>query len=115
WTVWAGGGGGGAGDGWECEARAENRLRSGQKPYAITFGFNTAIEIPEPINQRMQSGDLIANYRHDQFTMQASAGISAFHNAVSTLFVDNPKRVTDTNGGDGPRTGALDHYPDNMV
>src|SRR5262249_39247718 len=102
-------------NGWEFEARAENRLRSGQKPYAITFGFNTAIEVPEPINQRMQSGDLIANYRHDQFAMQASAGISAFHNAVSTLFVDNPKRVTDTNGGDGPRTGALDLYPDNMV
>lgn len=101
--------------GWQFEARGTTRQRSGQKSYAMTFGFSTAIEIPEPINQRTVDGDLIANYQHDSFKAQAIAGVSTFENRVSTLLVDNPKRLTDVAGGDGPKVGALDLYPDNRV
>ncbi len=101
--------------GWQIEARGSMRERSGQKPYAMSFGFSTAIEIPEPINQRMVDADVIANYQHDRLTAQIDVGASRFDNAISTLLVDNPKRVTDIRGGDGPKVGALDLYPDNQV
>jgi MtrB/PioB family decaheme-associated outer membrane protein len=99
----------------QVEARGSLRERSGVKPYAMTFGFSTAIEIPEPIHQRMADGDLIVNYQKDKLKLMASGGVSMFKNQVSTMLVDNPKRITDINGGDGPVTGAMDLYPDNHV
>jgi MtrB/PioB family decaheme-associated outer membrane protein len=103
------------GRGWQIEARGARRERSGVKPYAMTFGFSTAIEIPEPIEQRMVDGDVVADYKRDRFTTQVDVGVSTFDNFISTLRVDNPKRITDVNGGDGPVVGALDLYPDNRV
>jgi MtrB/PioB family decaheme-associated outer membrane protein len=100
---------------WQLDARGTVRERSGQKPYAMTFGFSTAIEIPEPIDQRMVDADVIANYQHKDMTAQVDVGVSTFTNHISTLRVDNPKRATDVVGGDGPRVGALDLYPDNQV
>lgn len=101
--------------GWQFEARGSMRERSGDKPYAMTFGFSTAMEVPEPIHQQMVDGDLIANYQHDNLKLMASGGMSAFSNKVGTMSVDNPKRLTDVNGGDGPKTGVMDMYPDNRV
>ncbi|HEY3215945.1 MAG TPA: MtrB/PioB family outer membrane beta-barrel protein [Candidatus Eisenbacteria bacterium] len=101
--------------GWQFEARGTMRERSGQKPYALDFGFSTALENPEPINQRMVDADLIASYQRSRLRAQASVGLSTFDNAISTLIVDNPKRNFDTKGGDGPRVGQLDLYPDNQV
>jgi MtrB/PioB family decaheme-associated outer membrane protein len=100
---------------WQVEAKGVMRQRSGQKSYAMTFGFSTAMEIPEPIRQRMVDGDLLANYQKKAFKMSVDAGVSTFENSVSTLTVDNPKRITDVNGGDGPKQGVLDLYPDNHV
>jgi MtrB/PioB family decaheme-associated outer membrane protein len=101
--------------GWQFEARSALRNRSGLKPYAIDFGFSTALENPEPVNQRMVDADFIASYQRARFSAQAGVGLSSFTNRVSTLIVDNPKRITDVSGGDGPKAGALDLYPDNRV
>lgn len=101
--------------GWQFEVRGTNRKRSGLKPYALDFGFSTALENPEPIDQRMVDADVVASYQRDRLSAQASAGLSTFDNAISTLRVDNPKRITDRIGGDGPIAGALDLYPDNRV
>jgi len=100
---------------WQLEARGTVRERSGLKPYALDFGFSTALENPEPIDQRMVDADVIASYQHARLRAQASVGLSSFDNAISTLRVDNPKRNTDATGGDGARVGALDLYPDNKV
>jgi MtrB/PioB family decaheme-associated outer membrane protein len=100
---------------WQFEARGSMRTRSGSKPYAMSFGFNTAIETPEPIGQTTVDADLIGNYRHKDVTAQASVGLSSFENSFSTLRVDNPKRFTDQVGGDGAKVGALDLYPENHV
>jgi MtrB/PioB family decaheme-associated outer membrane protein len=101
--------------GWQFEVRGSNRDRSGLKPYALDFGFNTALENPEPIDQRMVDADAIASYQRDRLSAQLSAGLSRFDNSISTLVVDNPKRLVDAIGGDGPKVGALDLYPDNQV
>ena len=101
--------------GWQFEARASNRTRSGLKPYAMTFGFNTALENPEPIDQRMLDVDVVADYHRNQVSFQAVGGFSSFGNDISTLRVDNPRRLTPVNGGDGTNQGALDLYPNNRV
>lgn len=100
---------------WQVEAKGAMRQRSGQKSYAMTFGFSTAMEIPEPIRQRMVDGDVVASYHKSDLKLSADVGVSTFQNSVSTMSVDNPKRVTDVNGGDGPKVGVMDMYPDNHV
>jgi MtrB/PioB family decaheme-associated outer membrane protein len=101
--------------GWQFEARGGIRNRSGLKPYGMEFGSpgTGPVENPEPIDQRMVDADVIANYQRKDVRLQASGGVSVFDNAVSTLLVDNPRRVTDVSGGAGARVGALDLYPDN--
>lgn len=101
--------------GWQVELRGTHRKRTGIKPYAMSFGFNTALENPEPIDQRMMDADLIADYRKDRVSVQANLGLSTFQNRVDELRVDNPKRLTDVVGGDGAAVGVLDLYPDNRV
>ena len=94
--------------GWQLEARGSSRTRDGLKPYAMSFGFSTALENPEPIDQHMLDVDLVADYRRQAFTMQAIGGLSSFRNDIPTLRVDNPRRITSVAGGDGTAQGALD-------
>lgn len=101
--------------GWLFELRATDRVRDGNKAYGMSFGFNTALENPEPIDQHTVDADATADYHRDRLTVQAGAGLSTFENNVGELRVDNPKRITDQVGGDGPAVGKLDLYPDNMV
>jgi MtrB/PioB family decaheme-associated outer membrane protein len=101
--------------GWQFEIRANDRVRSGNKAYAMSFGFNTALENPEPIDQRTVNADAIADYHRDRLTVQLDAGLSTFDNHVGELRVDNPKRLTDVVGGDGAAVGVLDLYPSNTV
>lgn len=102
--------------GWQFEARGAIRNRSGMKPYGMEFGSpgTGPVENPEPIDQRTVDADFIANYQKKDLRVQASGGISVFDNAVSTLLVDNPRRVTNVSGGAGAKVGALDLYPDNQ-
>ena len=107
--------------GWQFDVRGTRRERSGTKPYGASFGFNNAIELVEPIDQRMWDADATAEYARDRVSVQASAGFSAFDNKVGALRWDNPKRLTDRTSataystGDGGATGQLDLYPDNRV
>lgn len=100
---------------WQLEAKSSMRQRDGLKPYAISFGFSTALENPEPIDQTMLDVDVVADYHRDKFMMQLGGGLSSFKNDISVLRVDNPRRLTSVDGGDGTNQGALDLYPDNQV
>ena len=93
--------------GWQFEMRGTHRRRSGVKPYAMSFGFSTALENPEPIDQRMVDADFMADYRRDRLSLQASAGLSTFQNQIDELRVDNPKRITDVAGGARAALGVL--------
>ena len=107
--------------GLQFEVRGSRRLRAGDKAYGATFGFNNAIELLEPIDERMIDADAIANYTHNRLTLRADAGVSAFDNRVGALRWDNPKRLTDTTfatayvSGNGTSQGQLDLYPDNRL
>lgn len=101
--------------GWLVEVKATERERQGLKPYAMTFGFSTAIENPEPIDQRVVDADATADYHKNRVSLRASVGLSAFDNHVKELRIDNPKRITDVSGGDGPKVGVLDLYPNDRT
>lgn len=107
--------------GWQFQVSGLQRHRSGYKPYGAPFGFNSAIELAEPIDQRVMEGDASLRFVHADYSVQAGFGMSDFTNNVSTLRWDNPKRLTDRTsasaytGGDGSALGQMDLYPDNQV
>jgi MtrB/PioB family decaheme-associated outer membrane protein len=109
--------------GWQLELTGVQRHRSGRKPYGGPFGFNSAIEIVEPINQRMIDAGARVSYQRAgpraSLAVRGDAGVSAFENRVDAIVWDNPKRLNDRTsanaytGGDGSAAGRLDLYPDN--
>lgn len=110
--------------GWQLELTGARREKSGRKPYGGSFGFNSAVEIIEPISQRSVDADARASYERalkggSAFKLEARAGLSAFDNNVDAIVWDNPKRLTDRTyasayvAGDGTSKGRLDLYPDN--
>ena len=107
--------------GWQVEVTGSQRNRAGTKAWGAPFGFNSAIELVEPIQQRTSDGDVTATYARPRLRLQLGGGLSGFENHVSTLFWDNPKRLTDRTSptaytnGDGSAAGQMDLYPDNRV
>ncbi len=104
---------------WSLDVRGTRRQRSGSKAYGMAFGFNSAIELPLPISQRIIDADAVLEYRRPRVTVQGGAGVSQFINRVDRILLDNPKRLTDRTGpsfytnGDGSAQGQLDLAPDN--
>lgn len=105
---------------WHFQLQGTRRSKSGAKAYGLPFGFNSAIELAAPIEQRMLDADAIAEYQHPRLTVQGDLGVSAFKNHVDRIYLDNPKRLTDRTSasaytnGDGSRAGQLDLAPDNQ-
>ena len=105
--------------GWQFELSGSERQRSGHQAMAGTYGFSSSIELPVPVSQRMVDAAATGNYDGGPYRVQASVGLSDFHNNVGALIWDNPRRITDrTSGnsvGDGSVQGLTDLAPDNHV
>jgi MtrB/PioB family decaheme-associated outer membrane protein len=97
--------------GWQFDVTAVRRNRDGRKAYGGTFGFSNAVEMVEPINERMLDVDGLANWTGKNVNVRAGVGVSSFDNRVNTLVWDNPKQLTDT--PTTPGRGRLDLYPNN--
>lgn len=98
--------------GWQLQLRGEQRLRSGSKPYGMSFGFSNANEVAEPLNQRMTDVSATANYARRGMSLRALLGYSSFDNRIDALVVDNPRRAVDSPTA-GSSRGRIDLYPDN--
>ena len=101
-------------EGVQFDLRGTRRQRSGNKAYGGSFGFGSAIEITEPINQTMAEGEARLSYYKKRVTLEAIGGISAFQNNVDALVWDNPRRLTDSPTA-GAGAGRIDLYPDNRT
>jgi len=97
--------------GWQFDVKAERRERNGRKAYGGTFGFSNAVEMVEPIDERMLDVDGLANWSGKNMNVRAGVGVSSFDNRVSTLVWDNPRQFTDS--PTTPGRGRLDLYPNN--
>ena len=97
--------------GWQFDVQAVERNRNGRKAYGATFGFSNAVEMVEPINERMLDVDGLANWTGKNVNVRAGVGVSSFDNRVNALIWDNPQRLTDSPTASG--RGRLDLYPNN--
>ena len=107
---------------WGLEYKHENR--NGNRPYGASFGFNSVTELPEAIDYSIDDAELAGEWNNDRGGVRFGYRHSTFKNDVSTMFWDNPWRLTDSTdpnayqspgsssvGGSG--TGFADLWPDN--
>lgn len=102
--------------GWQFEVKGTQRQRSGSLALGVPFGIgsSTMSEIASPIEQKMLDVDATGIWTHKQAKVLATVGISKFENEVSTIFVDNSRRLTASTSS-GTAVAAMDMYPNNDV
>lgn len=83
--------------GWQLEYTHE--ARSGNRPYGGSFGFSNATEIPEPTEYDTTGAELSGEWNTATSGLRFGYRYSQFENNVSTLYWDNPFRLT---GGTDP-------------
>lgn len=115
---------------WNFEYKHE--ARNGLRNLGTSFGFNNVTELPEPISYDTTDATLSGTWKWTGGIASAGYRYSKFKNDISTLFFDNPWRVTDstdpsaytspsytatTGSGSigGAARGAYDLAPDNEM
>jgi MtrB/PioB family decaheme-associated outer membrane protein len=88
-------------------------MKSGEQPWAATFGFSNAIELPGPIDHRTTDITGQVQWSNERGTVRAGYDGSFFSNNVTSLVWDNPLRATDIAGG--PSDGRQALWPDNST
>ncbi|MGE5178324.1 MAG: MtrB/PioB family outer membrane beta-barrel protein [Bacteroidota bacterium] len=100
------------GQGLSLDVRGSRRERNGSKTYSMTLGgFSNVVEIPEPIDQEILSGEARLSYLRHHVALEVSGGLERFDNAIDALIVDNPRQATDIAAASS--RGRIDLYPDN--
>ncbi len=89
-------------------------MREGQMPWAGTFGFNNAVELPVPIDHRTTDLNAAAEWGNDRGSLRLQYDGSWFNNSVQTLVWDNPLRITDSPTL-GSAQGRMALWPDNTL
>jgi|KBSMisStandDraft_5_1062788.scaffolds.fasta_scaffold09879_3 MtrB/PioB family decaheme-associated outer membrane protein len=92
-----------------------NTMKSGEQPWAATFGFSNAIELPGPLDHRTTDITGQVQWSNERGTIRAGYDGSFFSNNVPTLVWDNPLRVQDGATGVGPSQGRMPLSPDNST
>jgi hypothetical protein len=81
----------------------KHATRAGNLPLGGSFGLGaTAVELPAPIDHRLDDVDVNAEYSHGAFMVRGGYTGSFFHNNITEHVWDNPFRVTDQT----PTTGT---------
>ncbi|HZT78356.1 MAG TPA: MtrB/PioB family outer membrane beta-barrel protein [Vicinamibacterales bacterium] len=89
----------------------KNTIRNGQQPWAGTFGFSDAVELPAPIDQRTTEIGVAAEWTAARGSLRVGYDSSMFRNNVTTLVWDNPLRSADSPTA-GPAQGRMALWPD---
>jgi MtrB/PioB family decaheme-associated outer membrane protein len=107
---------------WGLDYKHEDR--DGNRPYGASFGFSNATEIPEVIDYSIDDAELAGSWNTDRAGVRFGYRMSNFKNNVSTMYWDNPFRLTgatDPNAYTAPGSGSIggsgvgfaDLWPDN--
>ncbi len=100
---------GGLGDvRWALDVK--NEKRSGNRAYGASFGFGNVTEMPEPVEYNTTDLELSADWSGQNYGMVTGIRHSVFKNDVSTMYWDNPFRITDGTDGSaytGPSTSTI--------
>jgi len=90
-----------------------NTMKDGEQPWAATFGFSNAIELPGPLDHRTTDVTGQVQWSNEHGTVRAGYDGSFFSNNVPSLVWDNPLRATDVDGTSSQGRQAL--WPDNST
>jgi MtrB/PioB family decaheme-associated outer membrane protein len=95
--------------------------KTGEMPFAASFGFSNAIELPVTIDTRTNDITTAAEWSSPRGMVRVAYDGSFFANAVDTVIWDNPLRITDQthpnaySTGDGSSQGRLALWPDSSA
>jgi MtrB/PioB family decaheme-associated outer membrane protein len=92
----------------DLEARFTSSKREGQQPWGASFAFNTAVELPLPLDQRTNDLSLGATWAKPKGMFRIGWDGSWFTNDIQTLVWDNPIRLADFTNGLAPPSGPYD-------
>ncbi len=92
----------------------KNTQKSGEQPWAGTFGFSNAVELPAPIDTRTTELGVAAEWANGRTDLRIGYDGSFFRNNISTLVWDNPLRFTDSPTA-GPAQGRMALWPNSNL
>ena len=89
--------------------------RTGEQPWASSFGFPNADELAAPVDHRTNDITTAAEWSNQRGMVRVAYDGSWFNNNVDTLIWDNPLRLTDSGTGEGPSQGRMALWPDSTA
>jgi MtrB/PioB family decaheme-associated outer membrane protein len=92
----------------------KSTAKTGNQPWAGTFGFSDAVELPVPVQTRTTELGLGLEWADSRGSARLGYDGSFFRNDVSTLVWDNPLRLTDSPTA-GPLQGRMSLWPDSNL
>jgi MtrB/PioB family decaheme-associated outer membrane protein len=92
----------------DVDARYYLSMRDGTQPWGASYAFNTAVELPLPLDQRQNDFSLGTTWATPTKMFRVAWNGSWFNNNIQTLTWDNPIRITDFNNGLVPPNGPYD-------
>ena len=101
---------------------ATEALKRGSKAKGASFGFSHVVELPEPIDYRIYSSNVGAEYNSKGVQLGFGYGFSSFKNDIEEMVWDNGKRSADRAAsnagyvaGDQSAKGRMHLAPDNVA
>ena len=94
----------------DLTASFKNMLKTGEQPWAGTFGFSDAVELATPIDTRTTDAGVAAEWTLERGQVRVGYDGSFFRNNIPTLVWDNPLRSTDSPTA-GPAQGRMALWP----
>ena len=92
----------------------KSTAKTGNQPWAGTFGFSDAVELAVPVQTRTTDLGLGAEWGGPRGSARLAYDGSFFRNDLSTIVWDNPLRVTDSPTL-GPLQGRMSLWPDSSL
>ena len=94
----------------DLSAAFKNMQKTGEQPWAGTFGFSDAVELATPVDTRTTDVGVAAEWMANRGSLRVGYDGSFFHNNISTLTWDNPLRATNSPTA-GPAQGRMALWP----
>ena len=98
----------------DVNVSAKSTAKTGNQPWAGTFGFSDAVELPVPVQTRTTELGLAAEWANRRGSARLGYDGSFFRNDISTIAWDNPLRVADS-ATLGPVQGRMSLWPDSNM
>lgn len=98
----------------DLDISLKSTTKSGNQPWAGTFGFSDAVDLPVPVQTRTTDLGLGAEWAGARGSARVGYDGSFFRNDISTITWDNPQRLTDSPTL-GPAQGRMSLWPDSNL